>query len=428
MNRKLSKAPLAGAIVVIQLFVVACGGAASPTPVPQPTAATTAAATTAAATTAAATTATATTAAATMAAATMAPATATSGLSTGSPTADLSYVAAQVNKYLAKPTFEAPGPAFDAPSAMQGKTIFTLPYSNAIPFDIGLLTGQDNAAKLVGFTHTTWTNQGSPSEWNQGLQSAIATKVDLIDILTINPNVFEPTIKDARSQGIKVVDSHVYALGQQAPDFLDGVVRFDYEGAGRLLADWVINTTQGKSKVLILEASDSVSSPPFVAAIEDEFKTRCGSGCELLKADVPTSDWATRITPTVQAQVVANPDLNYIIPIYDSMSPQVVAALAATNTADTVKIATFNGSASVIDLVREGKVEMDIGENLVWAGMAIMDSEMRLLAGQAMPDDPKIPMYIFTKDNAAEAGTPAQIGQGYGNAQDAGYHDLWQLK
>ena len=92
-----------------------------------------------------------------------------------------------------------------------------------------------------------------------------------------------------------------------------------------------------------------------------------------------------------------------------------------------MKVVGFNGTPFVLDLVREGKVEADIGESLNWAGMAIADAEMRLIGGMGQVSSMNIPFRLFTKDNAAEAGVPAQFSQGYGDFIPQ-YLKLWQVK
>jgi ribose transport system substrate-binding protein len=110
------------------------------------------------------------------------------------------------------------------------------------------------------------------------------------------------------------------------------------------------------------------------------------------------------------------------------MSQFVIPAVRITSKHDAVKIATFNGTPFVIDAVRNGDVEMDIGESLGWIGRSILDGYMRRFAG--LPDDKElyVPLYIFDKSNAASAGTPAGYDQGYGNEHVAGYEKLWELK
>jgi ribose transport system substrate-binding protein len=82
----------------------------------------------------------------------------------------------------------------------------------------------------------------------------------------------------------------------------------------------------------------------------------------------------------------------------------------------------------VLGLVQQGKVEMDIGENLDWIGHAVIDAEMRIVCRLPKVHDEHIPMYIFDRHNAADAGTPPQLSKGYGNAYVEGYDKLWQLK
>jgi len=81
----------------------------------------------------------------------------------------------------------------------------------------------------------------------------------------------------------------------------------------------------------------------------------------------------------------------------------------------------------VLDLIREGVVEMDIGENLDWIAHAMLDAEMRLLCGLEPIVDSKVPLRVFTADNIAEVGNPAEASKGYGDAYVEGYRNLWML-
>jgi ribose transport system substrate-binding protein len=142
----------------------------------------------------------------------------------------------------------------------------------------------------------------------------------------------------------------------------------------------------------------------------------------------PVVDWGTRITPNVQSALLSDPTVNYIIVIYDSMSQFVVPAVIAANATQRVKIDAFNGTPFVLGLIQEGRVQMDIGENLDWIGDAIIDAEMRILCHLPEVHDPKIPFYIFDSHNADDAGKPPQLSKGYGDAYIDGYEKLWKLK
>ena len=70
---------------------------------------------------------------------------------------------------------------------------------------------------------------------------------------------------------------------------------------------------------------------------------------------------------------------------------------------------------------------MTIGENLYADACAAIDTMGRMVAGMEIPVDTKIPLYIWTIDNAEEAGVPAEYSQGYGEAWRKGYAALWGL-
>ena len=82
------------------------------------------------------------------------------------------------------------------------------------------------------------------------------------------------------------------------------------------------------------------------------------------------TEWGTKIQPGVQAALQANPEINVVIPIYDSMSQFVVPAIRLAGKTGQVKVGTFNGTPFVLDYIQSGEVDMDIGESLDWIAYA----------------------------------------------------------
>jgi ribose transport system substrate-binding protein len=341
---------------------------------------------------------------------------------------DLSYFQQQVDPYLQKPKFVAPGPAFDARACMKGKTILSIPVSSANPFTANIEKAMVGVAQQVGFTFIDWQNQGQSSQWVQGMNAGINQKVSLIDLLAgADPRVLVPQIDAARAAHIPVVASHDSGL-EQTPivlKYADGDVPIDYAKAGALLADWAIIHTNGHMDALVLIATGPLSTDSMLNGINGELK-HC-SDCHAKVMNFVVTDWGTRITPAVQAALLSDPKLNYIIVIYDSMSQFVVPAVTITGSTNRVKIDAFNGTPFVLGMVQTGQVQMDIGENLDWIGHGILDSEMRRVCGLPLVHNPEIPFYIFTKANAKDAGTPPKLSQGYGDAYIAGFDSLWKL-
>lgn len=212
---------------------------------------------------------------------------------------------------------------------------------------------------------------------------------------------------------------------QDIPGGVSAAIPIDYKQAGKLLAEWTINKTGGKTTALVVVSNEVLSTDSMMAGIKEAFAD-CPD-CKYTVVNVSIPDWASKIQPSVQSAVIADPTINYVIPIYDSMSQFVVPALTITGSTERVKIATFNGTPFVLDMIRNGQVEMDVGENLDWIAYGLLDAQMRLLCGLKPVKDPKIPLMIFDAKNVESAGVPAESSRGYGDAYLTGYKSLWKL-
>lgn len=333
-----------------------------------------------------------------------------------------------IEQHRAMPVFVPPGEPFDAKACMAGKKVLSIPISMTIPFNVELQKAMKSAAAEVGFTYTTWDNQLKVDQWVQGISQAISQKYDAIDLAGgLNPEVLGPQLSEARTAGLKISTTHFYDVTQPAVKSVDYSGKVDFTDAGKLLAAWAYVQTKGKPNVLIIGSSDVLPSIPFVKSIQNELKALCPT-CKQTHLDVPVSEWATKIQSGTQSALLANSSINYILPIYDSMSQFVIPALRITGTEGSVKLASFNGTPFVLDMVRGGQVDMDVGESLGWAGYAAVDNIMRMLCGKPEVAKLNVPLLVFDKSNIETAGVPANFNDGYGDAHLAGFRKLWMLK
>ena len=119
---------------------------------------------------------------------------------------------ALVEKYSKLPAFEAPGPAFDAVACMKGKKIFSIPLTNANPFNVAIAGGMTEAAKMVGVPFKSWETQLSPDQWTQGINTAVQEGYNLIDLQGgLPPEYIAPQIGEARAKGVKVTTTQILA-------------------------------------------------------------------------------------------------------------------------------------------------------------------------------------------------------------------------
>jgi len=340
--------------------------------------------------------------------------------------AGLEEARALVEKHSQLPTFTPPGPPFDARACMADKKMFVIPLTNANPFNQAINEGFRQAAEIVGFDLRTWETQLDPAGWIQGINTAVAEGYDLIDLQGgVAPEFVAPQVIEATNQGVLVTATHNWDPTQEIPDFMSGAANTDYVTVGEIMAAWTIVQTEGDVNALVIGSNEITPTAPLRDAILGYFEEHCPD-CETQYINVPVNEWATKTQGAVQNALLADPSINYVIPIYDSISQ--FAAPGIQIAGSDAKIVSYNGTPFVLDMMREGDiVEMNVGESLGWVGMAGTDANMRLLCGLEPVNVLNTPAYIFTDENVESAGVPASFNDGYGDVHIEGFKELWGI-
>jgi ribose transport system substrate-binding protein len=342
---------------------------------------------------------------------------------------DLDHAKRVIEVHARLPDFVPPGAPFKAKECMAGKKLLSIPTTSAIPFLDGIESSMVDVAKEVGFPFQQWKNQGRPTQWVQGMEFGINGKFDAIDLMGgIIPSSLAPQVAEANKAGLKVFASHYSDTSQPADAGIAVTLKMSFHEVGEIIGNWITLKTAGKANVLVIGSDDILPSRPYATKLAETLDSVCGHGCKHRYVNVTLADWSSKIQTTVQSALIADPTINYIVPLYDSMAQFVLPALTITGHKQDVKIATFNGTPFIMDLVRKGDVEMDVGESLGWIARAILDGEMRDLCGLPSSDKLNVPLYIFSAENAKDAGIPATFDKGYGDKHIGGFRKLWGLE
>ena len=341
-------------------------------------------------------------------------------------------VGAMVEQYKQLPTFEAPGPAIDV-SSLEGKSMFLIPLVPN-PFNQSIEATMQDIADQVGMELTIYANQGQASQWVQGMNAAIAAQPDIIVLNTApDPRLLQPQLEAAKEAGIPVLVTHFYDDSSPEPPDCDGcaagvtaLVTAPFYVAGEAAANWMIQDSNGTANVLLIGAEDALPSPGTIERMQETFANNCPA-CKVKVLNIPIADWNTKTQGEVQSALTADPDITYVYPLYDAMVAGAVPAVETVGRADSVKVASYNGSPYVLEFIQDGNIAaMDVGEDTVGIGYANMDQAFRILLGE--PTVPqRTPIRIFDSTNVDDAGTPPTVGTGYGNALAEGFTELWGL-
>jgi ribose transport system substrate-binding protein len=340
-------------------------------------------------------------------------------------------VAKQIDDHKGIADWAYPGDPFDAKKAA-GKTIFSIQESSSNPFTNTIVAGMKDVAGKVGIKLIDYPNQGQRTQWIQGIQQAISQKVDAIVLSggTIGPIYFREQAAAAARAGIPIVTVVDRDLTQDAEPNTAARVGQPYAEAARLDADWIIKQTKCDANVLVITSNELIAGDINSKAAQDEFDKHCGDGCKTRFVNVPLSQWATQIGTTTETAVASNPDLNYVLPLYDAMSEFVVPAIQLGGGITRVKVASFNGTPGILRMIQTGDtVAMIVGENETQLGYAAMDQAMRLITGvEPIADgDYSIPLRVFDDADVDETGVPPKYGVGYGDQWRVGFLKAWGL-
>lgn len=343
-------------------------------------------------------------------------------------------VKAKLTKLLDVPALESPGPTV-AVSTLKGKTVFVIPLQSTNQYNNLIDSAMEEAGKKAGVDVTVYTNQGQTNQWVAGMNQAIAQHVGAIVLSGgTDPRVLQPQIKAARDAGIPVVVSQFFdnsakydcgALSADCIADIDGVVPAPYQDASVADADWIIQDSNAKANVLVVTSNDAGPSKGQAEAVKKEFASNCPD-CTVKFVDVPVAQWTTGTQSTVQSALVSDPNLNYVLPLYDVMAAQ--SAAAVTSSGKSAKVVSFNGTPSVLTLIQTGNVvAMDIGQNLAQIGYANMDQAYRLMAKMPASKTARDVIRAFDKSNVGDAGTPPQQDKGFNDGYLDDYLKLWGL-
>jgi ribose transport system substrate-binding protein len=342
---------------------------------------------------------------------------------------------ARIAKFRAVPKFVPPGPAFDASKA-RGKTIFNIPLLSTDTFNEIVDKAEAEAAAVAGVKFIQFNNQGSPAEWVNGMNQAIAQKVDLIILEgSPDPRALTVQLSEAKAAGIPVISTHFYdesvAKDQLKQLDLKAIVPANhYLGSGTLTATYAMLQSDCKVNALILEASEvQPTSPGITKRFQETLAESCPKTCKAQAVSIPFGDWTQKAAIELQTRLSADPTINFIAPNFDEGAIYARQAIVSAGAEDRVKIVAYNGSAPIVQMLEDGKsVIVEVGEPLVSLGWHNVDQALRILSG-VEPTTVGTPLRLFDVTNVAEAGKRVDQLAGYGPPEEFkdGFKKLWGI-
>lgn len=327
-------------------------------------------------------------------------------------------------KEMVKPTFSAPGEAFDI-SKLKGKHIYIITSLMAVPFVATIAHGVEDAAKQVGITTTLVDGKGQVTEWNRALAQAVSQKADGIVTVGASPELMKGPMGEALKAKIPVVDA---VTADKTAALVPGTfshVSISFYHSGQLQADYAIAKTGGKANVLILGDNEFPGEVSRVEGMQKEFSTLCPA-CKVTVQDTQVANLGVKLGQMTQTLLRRDPSINMVLPTYDAQAIYVVPAIKEANFKNPVEVIGSDAVPGNLDWIRQGNVQIaDVGEPEVWLGWAALDEVSRGMLGMKAVDE-NIPLRLFTKDNLT--GVSNDENDLFGGDFVAQYKKLWGVK
>ena len=324
---------------------------------------------------------------------------------------------AELAKYAGVPAFQAPGPSLDAAS-LKGKLIVVVAHDQVANYLVAVYQGIQAAAQAVGM-HTQLINgNGVITSIQQGVLQAIQEHAAAIILDGADGVLVTPQLKQAAAAHIPVVDAPLVPEPNLYASIDPNVALM-----GQLMADQAIVQTNGNVHAAII-TFDSPIVPPSVTAFKAVLAS-CSTCSVVTTQDVEPTSWPTQVGPTTVNMIRANPGLNVVVPIADSMLPFVVEGVKQAKAVGKVYVIGGDGEPfAVQDVATEGNIVVgDPGGSVPWIGWLAMDDTLRAILGMK-PGNEVLPMRSISAGTQFASDAPSWTSL-YGDSYVAGFEKLW---
>lgn len=330
------------------------------------------------------------------------------------------------------PAFEGPTEKVDISKA-KGKSVFYVGLTEEIPalHEWGVVLQQQ--LNEAGAKIQKCDGKGSPNGITSCMERALAAKPDVIVAQALDTDFIGKYIARAKDAGIKFITAQTGTPGKPSIDGDVAEVTFDYPAVGKMLADWYVADSgcEGAGPQIITTTSSRQPSAAEVKGMQDEIKRLCPDLDVPGVQNVLIPDWPTKLPTTTRSLLTQNPNLKYMLPLYDGMTIYMVPAIKGIQrAAKTVKVASFNATPVVMqnELAKPSPLAADVGGPNQWYGVALADETLRVLAGAPVVENEKVPLRLFTRENIGSIDVTKDESTWYGSVDPVcEYHKLWGL-
>lgn len=350
----------------------------------------------------------------------------------GASSSGIAEAVAAVKDSTAPLTGKPPGSPIDV-SSLRGKSIALIVVSGS-QFGRTVASGMQAAGQALGIKVTPYFGDGTLDTGRTQIANAITSGVQGIVLESYDPTSLRDSLNSAAAKGIKIVAFGQYDYGEvpeagKAASVLANVGTC-YKCMGKLMADALAADSGGKADALFL----NVPEIGVANLIKEDFTkelARVCPGCKVTNIDSSTGNIKTQLPQAVSSALVKNPDIKYVVPVFDIYAAFFESSITSSQSGDQIKLLGADASGAQLQEMQKGsspKWLYDVGYNPAEMGWAAVDQLMRVMLDKPAITNSYLPNRGFTPDVVKGLDISTYPDGWFGqqsNYYQQGYLDLW---
>jgi ribose transport system substrate-binding protein len=170
----------------------------------------------------------------------------------------------------------------------------------------------------------------------------------------------------------------------------------NYEG-GKLAGEYLVKATSGKAHVGILEGIPGhETGDSRLRGFRDAVKDTTGV---TIVASQPANWERDQGFNVFQNMLQAHPDIDSVFACSDLMALGALEAISAAHRTGSIKVVGFDALDDAKKAIAEGTMAASVAQFPAEMGRVAIESAVRVIRGEKIPDDIKVKLELVTRDN-----------------------------
>ena len=271
------------------------------------------------------------------------------------------------------------------------------------PYFVDMRRGAQEAADRLGVTLQVQAAEREidVEKQMQIVENLIQTGIQALAITPSGSREIVSALVKARDAKVPiiVVDTRLDAkaaadAGVHAETFVGSD---NYEG-GKLAGEYLVRATGGKAHVGILEGIPGhETGDSRLRGFRDAVKDAAGV---TIVASQPANWERDQGFNVFQNMLQAHPDIDSVFACSDLMALGALEAISAAHRTGSIKVVGFDALDDAKKAIAEGTMAGSVAQFPAEMGRAAIESAVKVIRGEKIPDDIKVKLELVTRDNA----------------------------